>query len=91
LTALCDAASNRTASEQVKRMPFEEQGQDQDPASESPAHMTQREAHWSYLLRLWRSGETGGWRASLQSIPSGERHMFADMESLLAFLVSLSR
>jgi hypothetical protein len=43
--------------------------------------------HCSYLLRLWRSGEDGGWRASLQSIQTGERHMFADMESLFAFLV----
>jgi hypothetical protein len=40
----------------------------------------------SYLLRVWRGGADGGWRASLQSIPTGERHMFADLESLLAFL-----
>jgi hypothetical protein len=44
----------------------------------------------SYLLRLWRADADGGLRASLQSIPSGERHMFADLESLLAFLSALS-
>lgn len=45
------------------------------------------DAHQSYLLRLWRSGGDGGWRASLQSVQTGDRHMFADLESLLAFLV----
>jgi hypothetical protein len=49
-----------------------------------------REEHWSYLLRLWRSGADGGWRASLQTIPGGQRHMFADLESLLAFLLTHS-
>lgn len=44
----------------------------------------------AYLLRLWRSGGDGSWRASLQSVRTGERHVFADMESLLAFLVDLS-
>ena len=45
----------------------------------------------SYLLRLWHSGEAVSvaqqWRASLQSIKTGERHMFADLETLLAFLI----
>ena len=47
----------------------------------------------SYLLRLWHGGGAGGraddrcWRASLQSVKTGERHMFADLETLLAFLV----
>lgn len=45
------------------------------------------DAHRSYLLRLWRSGGDGGWRASLQSVQTGDRHMFADLESLLIFLV----
>jgi len=47
--------------------------------------------HWSYLLRIWRAGKDGGWRASLQSIPGGERHMFANLESLLAFLFDRSQ
>lgn len=41
----------------------------------------------SYLLRLWRSGADGEWRASLQSVQSGERHIFVDLEALLTFLV----
>ena len=53
-------------------------------------HNSQSEDHHSYLLRLWRSGADGGWRASLQSVQTGERHMFADLESLLAFLVEQS-
>ena len=49
------------------------------------------DGHQSYLLRLWRSGADSGWRASLQSVQSGERHMFADLDSLLAFLVEQSQ
>lgn len=41
----------------------------------------------AYLLRLWRSGPDGDWRGSLQSVQTGERHLFADMEALLAFLI----
>jgi hypothetical protein len=55
------------------------------------ARSTDHQEHWSYLLRIWRAGGDGGCRASLQSIPSGERHMFADLESLLAFLLSVSQ
>ncbi len=40
----------------------------------------------SYLLRLWKDGERTGWRASLQSTATGERHIFADIASLLTFL-----
>ncbi|MFN8443795.1 MAG: hypothetical protein U0175_23655 [Caldilineaceae bacterium] len=45
----------------------------------------------AYLLRLWRSGADNNWRASLQSVRTGERHVFADMESLLDFLVDQAR
>ncbi len=45
----------------------------------------------AYLLRLWRSGADAHWRASLQSVRTGERHVFADIESLLDFLVEQSR
>jgi hypothetical protein len=72
-------------------MTSQEQEQDPHAVDETPAHATNREEHWSYLLRLWRAGGDGGWRASLQSIPSGERHMFADLDSLLAFLFALSQ
>lgn len=52
---------------------------------------TAPEERYSYLLRLWRSGADGAWRASLQSVQDGERHMFADVESLLTFLVEQVR
>lgn len=55
-----------------------------------PARNPQPEDRHSYLLRLWRSGVDGTWRASLQSVQTGERHMFADMASLLTFLVGQS-
>ena len=49
--------------------------------SEEPA------MYHSYLLRLWRSSQRNAvWRASLESAQSGERHAFADLESLFAFL-----
>jgi len=57
------------------------------PLSAIGQHPTQQ----SYLLRLWRSGPDGQWRASLHAVQTGERHMFADLESLLAFLVEQSR
>jgi hypothetical protein len=43
----------------------------------------------SYLLRLWRSEETGfAWRAMLESVTEpGERQYFKDIESLLAYLL----
>lgn len=44
----------------------------------------------SYLLRLWRSEETGfAWRAMLESVKEpGERHCFKDLESLTAYLLA---
>ena len=42
----------------------------------------------SYLLRLWESDQVGEliWRASLESTDAGERHGFADLDSLCAYL-----
>ncbi len=42
----------------------------------------------SYLLRLWESDGAGEliWRASLESTDTGERHGFADLVSLFAYL-----
>jgi hypothetical protein len=50
--------------------------------SEEPA------MYHSYLLRLWRTSSQSNavWRASLESAQSGERRVFADLESLFAFL-----
>jgi len=41
----------------------------------------------SYLLRLWRDNSNHPWRASLQSTATGEKLAFADLLTLLAFLV----
>ncbi len=41
------------------------------------------------LLRLWREGAEGAWRASLQDAGSGERLGFADLEQLFAYLRQL--
>jgi hypothetical protein len=40
----------------------------------------------SYLLRIWRDGEDGEWRAMLLTIPTQERHQFTSIESLFNFL-----
>jgi hypothetical protein len=40
----------------------------------------------SYLLRIWRDGEDGEWRAMLLTIPRQERHQFTSIESLFNFL-----
>ncbi|MCB9101036.1 MAG: hypothetical protein H6632_15970 [Anaerolineales bacterium] len=45
-------------------------------------------SYHSYLLRLWQ--EDGGrhlrWRATLESVQSGEMYRFASLERLFAFL-----
>ena len=47
----------------------------------------QPESHYqSFLLRLWRDGEGKGCRAMLEHVDSHERHGFADVEDLCAFL-----
>ena len=42
----------------------------------------------SFLLRLWpvKENEHTTWRASLESSHTGERHGFADLDMLCAFL-----
>lgn len=42
----------------------------------------------SYLLRLWRSGKEEPWRAMLEAVDNNERHSFANLEDLVAFLRS---
>lgn len=47
-----------------------------------------RRAHYqSFLLRLWLADDSSPWHASLQSTANGETRTFADLESLLAFLL----
>jgi len=91
LTALCHTAVDKTVSEQVRRMSSQDPDQEGSSIDQAPARAMYHQEHWSYLLRLWRAGGDGGWRASLQSIPAGERHMFVDLDSLLAFLFALSQ
>jgi hypothetical protein len=40
----------------------------------------------SYLLRVWRDSEEKIWRVMLEHVGTHERHGFADLESLCAFL-----
>jgi len=46
------------------------------------------DAYQTYLLHLWRVRYQGKWqwRASIESRRTGERHVFAGLEQLLAFL-----
>ena len=38
--------------------------------------------YFSYLLRLWREGDTAPWRASLEDPHTGERRNFARVQDL---------
>jgi hypothetical protein len=42
----------------------------------------------SFLVRLWRAGHNGAalWRASVDNPHTAERHYFADLAALFAFL-----
>jgi len=45
------------------------------------------EDYRSYLLRLWREEQApGAWRASLESVITGERRGFASLDALFDFL-----
>jgi hypothetical protein len=51
--------------------------------------MTETRRYRVYLLRLWLVVSDDGaatWRASLEEARSGERHGFADLTRLFAFL-----
>jgi hypothetical protein len=58
----------------------------QPPDTSQPA---QADDH-ARLLRLWREGAGGAWRASLQDAGSGERLGFADLERLFVYLRQLT-
>ena len=47
----------------------------------------------AYMLRLWQVGDEREpvWRASLESPHTGERHGFASLEALFAFLEEHTR
>ena len=40
----------------------------------------------AYLIRLWQEGPDTEWRASAQSVSSGEKLYFATLAALFAFL-----
>lgn len=46
--------------------------------------------YYAYLLRIWREGDQGGWRASLENPHTGEKMGFADMEKLFVFLAEVA-
>lgn len=50
--------------------------------------MAETQRYRAYLLRLWQTGEDEAvvWRALLEDPRTGERHGFADLDSLCAFL-----
>ena len=49
------------------------------------ANQTEPKYH-SYLMRLWRAGKEKAWRVMLECVETHERHGFADLEGLCAFL-----
>ncbi|MBU0494484.1 MAG: hypothetical protein KKA73_02120 [Chloroflexi bacterium] len=51
---------------------------------------TPRRYH-AYLLRLWQETPDRPWRASLQEAVTDQRHGFADLDRLLAFLQDETR
>jgi hypothetical protein len=51
--------------------------------------MTELRQYRAYLLRLWQAEDEDGrlvWRAALEDARGGERHGFADLERLCAYL-----
>jgi len=40
----------------------------------------------AYLVRLWQDSPQGHWRASAQSVQTGEKVLFASLAELFAFL-----
>jgi hypothetical protein len=40
----------------------------------------------AFLVRLWQDGQAGQWRASAQSVQTGEKTLFASMSELFMFL-----
>jgi hypothetical protein len=49
---------------------------------------TEQPGYQAYMLRMWRVEAEEGtvWRASVESAHTGERHGFANLELLFAFL-----
>jgi hypothetical protein len=56
-------------------------------------HSIEPARYRAYLLRLWQTGdgEAVEWRVLLEDPRTGERHGFADLNSLLIFLNEVCR
>ena len=54
---------------------------------------TRPRRYLAFMLRLWQVADEGEpvWRASLESPHTGERHGFANLETLFAFLEKETR
>ena len=53
--------------------------------------MKRQNPYHAYLLRCWQeSDQAATWRFSLEGVHDHQRHGFADLESLLAFLQQLT-
>lgn len=50
-----------------------------DPFPSSPHYC-------AYMVRIWRENTNASWRASAQSVRTGEKIYFADLEHLFDFL-----
>jgi hypothetical protein len=51
--------------------------------------MSSMKGHYlAYMLRLWQDYDAGkpAWRASLEDPHTGERHGFANLDALIAYL-----
>lgn len=42
----------------------------------------------AYLVRCWQDGKHAPWRASAQSVRTGEKLFFANLDELFAFLAA---
>jgi hypothetical protein len=45
-------------------------------------------SYQSYLVRVWKDGASALWRASVQSVQTGEVVQFASLSALFAYLES---
>ena len=45
-----------------------------------------RKDYYAFLLRLWRVGEMGSWRATLENPHNGKVYGFANLKELYDFL-----
>lgn len=57
--------------------------------------MNKQQTYHAYLLRCWQEDEANGdpstWRFCLEGVQDSQRHGFASLESLLAFLQQITR